>query len=213
MTTPPKRLLVLAPHTDDAELGCGGTIAKMIRQQVEVRILAFSRAEDSVPPGAPKDMIEQEMRKSLHSLGIPASAIEVLGLPVRIFPSYRQEILERLVAVRREFAPDWVLTVSEHDIHQDHQVIHQESVRAFNATRLWGYELPWNNLKSELNGFVLLSEEDVAAKARALGHYQSQIELKRPYFTEKFTESLAMLRGLQARSAYAEAFQIIRERQ
>ena len=47
-----RRVLVLAPHTDDAELGCGGTIARLLRDGVDVFVAAFSTAEESLPPGA-----------------------------------------------------------------------------------------------------------------------------------------------------------------
>jgi len=46
-----RRVLVLAPHTDDAELGCGGTIARLLTDGADVFVAAFSTAEESLPPG------------------------------------------------------------------------------------------------------------------------------------------------------------------
>ena len=66
-----KNILVLAPHTDDGELGCGGTIVKFIEDGVEVHYAAFSTAEESVPEGLPKDILKIEVREAMASLGIP----------------------------------------------------------------------------------------------------------------------------------------------
>lgn len=52
------RLLVLAPHTDDAELGCGATIARALEEGLTVHVAAFSIAEDSLPPDLPRDTLE-----------------------------------------------------------------------------------------------------------------------------------------------------------
>jgi N-acetylglucosamine malate deacetylase 1 len=206
----PKRILVLAPHTDDAELGCGGTMAKYIEQGCDINVIAFSRAEDSLPEGAPSDTLEQEMRASLAKLGIGAGQIEVCGHPVRQLDRYRQDILERLVQLRKTFRPDWVLTPSSQDLHQDHAVIHVESMRAFNNCAVWGYELPWNMLHAHLNGFVALDERHIQSKQGALAEYKSQLALSRPYFMPDYAESLAKIRGLLARTPLAEAFEVLR---
>ena len=50
------KILLLSPHTDDAELGCGATIAKLIRQGKTVYYAAFSACEQSVIEGFPKDI-------------------------------------------------------------------------------------------------------------------------------------------------------------
>ncbi|MDZ7588743.1 MAG: PIG-L family deacetylase [Parasphingorhabdus sp.] len=159
----------------------------------------------------PKDTIEREMRASLASLGVAESNIQTLNFPVRLFHAHRQEILDTLIGIRKRLVPDWVLAPSTTDCHQDHQVVAQEALRAFNACRLWGYELPWNQLQATLNGFVALDEAHVTAKARALGHYTSQVELERPYFMPEFPHALAKIHGLQSRHPYAEAFEVIRE--
>jgi LmbE family N-acetylglucosaminyl deacetylase len=205
-----KRILFLAPHTDDAELGCGATIAKYVEQGSEVRVVAFSRAEDSLPPGTEIDLLEREMRASLTLLGVATKSVEMLAYPVRHFDEHRQDLLEDLVRIRNNFRPDWVFTPSAHDVHQDHRVVHFESVRAFNACALWGYELPWNHLESSLNGFVAIEPRHLERKQQALAKYESQVQLGRPYFMPEFSESLARIRGLQARQPLAEAFEVIR---
>ena len=68
-----KRVLVLAPHTDDGEFGCGGTIARLVEAGVEVRYVAFSIATKSLPEGFPPDTLASEVREATAELGIPES--------------------------------------------------------------------------------------------------------------------------------------------
>jgi len=92
------------------------------------------------------------------------------------------------------------------DVHQDHQVIHQEGLRAFKNTTFAGYELPWNNYSFHTNFFMRLAESDLTKKTEALKEYQSQAH--RNYMQEDFIRSLAKVRGVQCNSEYAEAFEL-----
>ena len=65
-----KRALVLAPHTDDAKLGCGGTIARFLEEGVELRVAACSTAENSLPPGIPRTQLRDEFTESMGTFGI-----------------------------------------------------------------------------------------------------------------------------------------------
>jgi LmbE family N-acetylglucosaminyl deacetylase len=94
------------------------------------------------------------------------------------------------------------------DIHQDHQTIYAEGLRAFKQTTILGYELPWNNLTFTTNTFIKLSEENVKTKIAALKEYKSQSS--RTYLNDDFIHSLAKTRGVQIGSEYAEAFELIR---
>lgn len=202
------RVLVLAPHTDDGEFGCGGTIARLIRQGSEVWYVAFSAAEKSVPPGHPDDILQHEVKRATAVLGLRPENLTILNYPVRDFPLHRQKILEDLIKMQREFQPNAVFIPSTHDTHQDHQVISSEGFRAFKRTTLLGYELPWNNLTFSTNAFVLLDQVDLDIKLRALACYDSQ--KGRPYADPDFITGLARTRGVQIGHPYAEAFEIIR---
>ena len=63
--------LVLAPHTDDGEFGCGGTMARLIESGVEVTYAAFSTAAKSVPAGFPRDILKHEVRQRPASSASP----------------------------------------------------------------------------------------------------------------------------------------------
>jgi LmbE family N-acetylglucosaminyl deacetylase len=205
-----QRVLILAPHTDDAELGCGGTIARLLRNDAEVFVAAFSTAEDSLPPGAAPNRLRDEFLASMKLLGIPRDNTFVFGYPVRRLSYFRQELLEELVLLRRQLNPDAVLLPSATDLHQDHQVLNAEGLRCFKDMTVWGYELPWNNIGFPAQAFVILEPCDLRSKWKALQAYQSQFELVRPYFSWEFIEGLARVRGVQVKAPYAEAFEVMR---
>ena len=115
---------------------------------------------------------------------------------------------EKLHKCIADFQPDIVFIPSTHDVHQDHQTIAQEAIRAFKNTTLLGYELIWNNLTFNTQCFVELSEENLAAKQRALAKYASQ--KGRPYMSDTFIRSLAVTRGVQAGIPLAEVFEVTR---
>jgi N-acetylglucosamine malate deacetylase 1 len=203
-----QRVLVLAPHTDDGEFGCGGSISRFIEEDQEVAYVAFSSAEKSLPPGWDPCTLRREVRRATKLLGIPDPNLHILDYPVREFPQYRQEILEELLRLKRELEPDLVFLPSHNDTHQDHQVIAQEGFRAFKTTSMLGYELPWNNLVFRTNTFICLEQRHVDKKSSALECYESQ--KGRPYASAEFVKSLAVTRGIQIGSRYAEVFETVR---
>jgi LmbE family N-acetylglucosaminyl deacetylase len=133
-----RRALVLAPHTDDGEFGCGGTMARLVDAGSEVRYVAFSIATRSLPEGFPPDTLAHEVREATARLGIPPEQLVVHDFDVRTFPEHRQDILELLVATWEEWRPDVVFQPSLHDVHQDHKTIAEEGLRAFKRTTILG---------------------------------------------------------------------------
>lgn len=203
-----KIVLVLAPHTDDGEFGCGGTIVKLIAQGYRVVYVAFSAAEQSVLPQFSRDILRHEVVEATRKLGIKTDDCLVLDFAVRRFPELRQEILERMVLLNKEYQPDVVFLPSMQDTHQDHLVIAQEGFRAFKKTTMFGYEVPWNNLDFRTTCFYVLDENQLQVKIKALQCYRSQQH--RSYVTEEFIRSLAITRGTQISRRYAEVFEVVR---
>src|SRR5688572_23798297 len=160
----PQKILVLAPHTDDGELGCGGSIAKFCEEGKQVFYAAFCLCSKSLPESAAPDTLEQECRKATALLGIPASNLILYNYEVRNLPANRQEILEELLKLQTKIAPELVLLPAASDIHQDHQVIHHEGLRAFKNVTFAGYELPWNNYSFSTNFFIRLTESHLSKK-------------------------------------------------
>lgn len=203
-----KNILVLAPHTDDGEFGCGGTIVKLLDSGCRVIYVAFSAAEQSVPDGFPNDILRHEVKAATKVLGIKPDDCMALHFNVRRFPEERQQILDEMIRLNREYKPSVVFLPSPHDTHQDHSVIAQEGFRAFKKTTILGYEAPWNNLTFTTNCFYSLEERHLSTKIEALKCYESQ--MGRSYATEEFIRSLAIMRGTQIGQRYAEAFEAIR---
>ena len=204
----PKRVLVLAPHTDDGEFGCGGTISKFIENGAEVYYIAFSACEQSVLPNFPSDILVTEVKAATEVLGIKRDNLILLDYQVRTFNYHRQEILEDLVKFKKELNPDLVLMPSVNDIHQDHATIANEGIRAFKFNTILCYEVPWNNFTFNTSTFVHLSEANVQRKVDALKKYESQAH--RPYANEEFIRALARTRGVQIGTQYAETFDVVR---
>jgi LmbE family N-acetylglucosaminyl deacetylase len=203
-----KRTLVLAPHTDDGEFGCGGTIARLVDAGVDVRYVAFSIATKSLPPGFAADTLAREVREATTVIGIPESGLIVHDIDVRTFPEHRQAILEILIELWEDWRPDAVLMPSLHDIHQDHQVVAAEGLRAFKRTTVLGYEIPWNNFNFDYQAFVALEHEHVERKTAALARYESQQH--RNYANPEYIWNLARARGINVGREYAEAFEVYR---
>ena len=203
-----ERVLVLAPHTDDGEIGCGGTISRFVEEGCKVSYVAFSAAEKSVPREFPKDILEEEVQRATAALGIRMDDLITLGYQVRDFSTYRQDILDDMVRLEKDICPEMVLLPSPNDTHQDHEVIAHEAFRAFKKVTMLGYEIPWNNLTFNTSAFLFLQERHLSMKVEALKCYGSQ-QGKR-YFNEDFVRSLARMRGTQIGADYAEAFEVIR---
>ena len=208
MTAGWKRALVLAPHTDDGEFGCGGTMARLVEEGAEVRYVAFSIATRSLPDGFAADTLAREVREATAALGIPDSHLTVHDFDVRTFPARRQDILELLIELWEEWPPDVVFQPSLHDVHQDHQVIAAEGLRAFKRTTILGYEIPWNNFDFAYQAYVALERRHLELKAAALGKYASQQH--RRYSDPEYMWSLARTHGINVNREYAEVFEVYR---
>ena len=203
-----ERVLVLAPHTDDGEFGAGGTMARLVESGADVRYVAFSIATRSLPGGFAPDTLAREVREATAELGIPDANLTVHDFDVRTFPTHRQDILELLVALWEDWHPDAVFQPSLHDIHQDHQVIAAEGLRAFKRTTILGYEIPWNNFDFSYQWYVALEKGHIERKVAALEKYASQQH--RRYANAEYVRNLARMHGVNVNRECAEVFQVYR---
>lgn len=200
--------LILAPHTDDGEFGCGGTIARFLEEGKDVYYAAFSTCGASVPQGRPKDILKTELLAAMDSFGIPGDHVVILNYPVREFSAHRQEILDDMILLGRRLDPSIVLAPSVHDVHQDHHTIAEEARRAFKHTTLLSYEVPWNNFTFENQVYVALEQRHMERKLAAIACYVTQKE--RAYADPAFTLGQAKVHGVQAGCSYAEVFEAVR---
>jgi LmbE family N-acetylglucosaminyl deacetylase len=198
---------VLGAHPDD-EFGCAGTLARMVEAGADIHYACFSPCEASVPEGFDRDVLRREVSEAIKVIGIPADHFRMYDFPVRHFPSYRQEILEELVKLRREIDPEVVFVPAMSDMHQDHQVVAREGLRAFKHATILGFELPMNTISFQHACFIRLEERHMLVKLDHASAYVSQAF--RPYLQPEFIRSLALVRGVQINQQAAEAFEVIR---
>lgn len=202
------KILILAPHTDDGEFGCGGAISKFIEQGHDVYYAAFSACEQSVLPQFPKDILITEVKEATAHLGIKSSNLILFKYEVRTFNYRRQEILDDIISLKKNIDPDIVFLPTLNDLHQDHFTISNEGLRAFKTKTIFGYELVWNNLNFNTSTFFNLEDRHIQKKVDSIKCYKSQAH--RSYADEDFIKSLAKVRGTQVGMKYAECFEVIR---
>src|SRR5436309_1578133 len=207
------RVLILSAHADDAQVAAGGTIIRMLEEDHEVFYIGFSIAEESVPEGFPRDVLDRESRAACAELTVRDKNVEIKRYKVRRFPDKRQDILDDLIHLRNDVEPDVVFIPSTSDIHQDHAVLANEAIRAFRRKcSVYGYDFPWNVLQtSPLHLFVELTDSHVSRKVRACRCFKSQIEKENNCFSEEYIRALAIERGNRIGSRYAEAFEVLRD--
>jgi len=195
------RVLALAPHTDDVELGCGGFLSKLKKQGVLIDVVAFSEAQP-LSVGNPVE----EYKNAMEIIGV--STVEFLGYKPRYFHEKRQDILDYLWNKSKDNNYNMVLCPSSYDQHQDHQVIYQECFRAFKKTSIFGYEMPWNNRTFSTDIFVKLNRQSIDTKYKMVDCYKTQGE--RVFMSKEYIFDVARTRGLQVGCEYAECYEAIR---
>lgn len=193
-----KNVLLLSPHTDDIELGCGGTVSKLLENKCVIHWVVFTR---------PRTEVVNEFLEVTKMLGM--NTYEILEFKIRDLQIHRQEILDKLISIKNVFNPELVICPSINDFHQDHQVIASETIRAFKtSSSIISYELPWNYITFNTQLFCKLRKYHVDQKWEFLRHYKTQMEKR--YFDKEAIYGLARIRGVQCDSDYAEAFEVIR---
>lgn len=168
-----KKILVLAPHTDDETLGCGGFINKLSFYN-NIKVVTFSWCDLPV--------LKKEFKNACRVLGKNIET-DILDFKVRYFD--RQKVLDALINYRKVYNPDIILCPNGFDIHQDHHVVYKETIRAFKHKTILGYLLHWNIIgPSDFRLTVDLDSKNIEAKLNAISQYESQINLSREYFVD-----------------------------
>jgi LmbE family N-acetylglucosaminyl deacetylase len=197
-----QRILCLGAHSDDLEIGCGGTILKLLHTYPDLSIywVVFS----SSPQRA------QEAKTSAQVLLERASQtkIEVHGFPDGFFPYEGRALKTVFESFKGDIIPDLIFTHYRHDMHQDHRIINELTWNTFRNHLILEYEIPkYDGDMGVPNLFVHLDEQLCQAKvAHLMSHFQSQEN--KHWFTEETFRSIMRLRGVESHAPgqYAEAF-------
>ncbi|MCP3684364.1 MAG: PIG-L family deacetylase, partial [bacterium] len=122
-----KRALIIAPHFDDVELGCGGAIQRLVWHDCDIHCVIVAK----------DDVRKKEFEKAAEILGI--TSFEYLDFPDTFLDTKRQEILNKFRDIKNRICPDIVFCPSEKDLHQDHATVGKEAMREFRDTTLLAY--------------------------------------------------------------------------
>jgi len=197
------KILCLGSHCDDIEIGCGGTLLKLIQSRhgnVAIQWVIFSSTAER----------EDEARRSAQVF-LKRSAQKSLVIEHfedSFFPYNGGEIKKFMQGLSRESSPDLIFTHYKNDLHQDHRLIAELTWNAFRDHWILEYEVPkYDGDLGSPNLFVPLTGTICLKKINNIVHsYKSQ--RNKNWFTKETFLSLHRLRGVEcnANSGYAEAF-------
>ena len=195
-------ILCLGAHCDDIDIGCGGTLLKLLERHpgTHVHWVVFA----STPQR------ERELRASARRLLRRAASARVTAHTFRdgFFPAQYAQIKETFESLKHVTPPDLVFTHERTDMHQDHRVIAELTWNTFRDNLILSYEIPkWDGGLTTPCVYVELSRAQVERKIRVLmGCYETQ--LTKRWFTAETFRGLMRLRGIESGSAsgWAEGF-------
>lgn len=198
-----RNVLFLGAHPDDIELGCGALLHHIVTQ---TNVLCVTLSDNQKNPDLQN--VKNEHFESMKVLGVPMEKIVLGPFTTRIFPAARQEILEYFLKIRREFKPDLVFVHSKEDLHQDHNTMTEEALRAFRGITILGFDVVRSSYDFFPHFLVEVTEEDVRKKIEALACYGTYRD--RYYFNSELTRSIMVRHGALAERPFAEGFDILR---
>jgi len=198
----PIRLLCVGAHSDDIEIGCGGTILRLLAEypdsEVHWVVVGSTAQRDHEATGSAEDFLAGAGKKE----------IIVRNFKESFFPYRGEEIKAFFEELKATVSPDVVFTHYRNDLHQDHRVVAELTWNTYRNHLILEYEIPkYDGDLGAPNVFVHLDEATCEQKiALLLKHFQTQRD--KDWFTPDLFRSLLRLRGVESRSPgkFAEAF-------
>ena len=200
-----KRVLFLGAHPDDIELGCGGLLHHIVTR-TDADVLCVTLSDNQKNPDLKN--VKDEHYASMQILGVPREKVIFGPFVTRVFPGSRQDILEYLLKLRKDFKPDLIFVHSNKDVHQDHLTMTDEALRAYRGITVLGFDVVRSSYGFFPHFIVEMSEEDVNKKIEALSQYETYRD--RYYFNAELTRSIMVRHGALAECPFAEGFDILR---
>ncbi|MCC7119006.1 MAG: PIG-L family deacetylase [Anaerolineales bacterium] len=198
-----KRVLFLGAHPDDIELGCGALLHQIAPK---TEVLCVTLSDNQKNPDLQN--VKSEHYQSMQILGVVEKGVILGPFTTRVFPEARQEILEYFLKLRKDFKPDLIFTHSRQDVHQDHNIMTDEALRAFRGITVLGFDVVRSSYGFFPHFLVEVSEENVNKKIEALSKYTTYQD--RYYFNSELTRSILIRHGALAERPFAEGFDILR---
>lgn len=196
------RILCLGAHSDDIEIGCGGTILKLLRDHPGSHVVWVVLSAR----GRRKQEAISSARTFLARAG--SAKIEGKSFKESFFPYSGEAIKEYFETLKQAIDPDLILTHYRHDLHQDHRLVCELTWNTFRRHQILEYEIPkYDGDLGRPNFYVPLTDALCKAKVTLLMEGFST-QRSRQWFTEDTFYSLLRLRGIESniQGRYAEAF-------
>jgi len=197
-----QRLLVIGAHSDDIEIGCGGTIRRLVQDAPDLDVFWMVMSAH----GGRSDEAHASAEAALSS--VANRQIRIHSFRDGFLPYEGPAVKEQFEQVKAEFQPDAILTHYGRDAHQDHRLVSELTWNTFRDHLVLEFEVPkYDGDLGKPNFFVRLDEEHARGKvAHLMQHFPSQHG--RRWFTEDLFLGLMRLRGMEcnAPQGYAEAF-------
>ena len=198
----PKRILALGAHSDDIEIGCGGTILRMAceRPGLEVMWVVFAATSERAA--------EARASASAFLEGVPTAKVIVRDYRDGFLPYAGAALKDEFEELKREFSPDLVFTHYRDDRHQDHRLVSELTWNTWRDHFILEYEIPkYDGDFGAPNFFVSLPTSTLDRKIELLlRHFPSQAA--KPWFTADLLRAVARIRGMEctAPEGFAEGF-------
>jgi len=198
-----KKIFFIGAHPDDIELGCGALICN-IGSSAEVVCITLS---DNQKNPALSNLVEEHY-ESMSILGVPEDHTILGKFETRRFMHDRQEILEFLIDLNKKYQPEIVFVHSKSDLHQDHSVVTDETMRAFRGTSVFGFDVIRSTQGFFPTFLVEVSNQDVDKKIASLAAYKTYEN--KYYFNPELTRAILIRNGALCERPFAEGFDILR---
>lgn len=199
---PPHRILCLGAHCDDIEIGCGGTVLRLLESHDECEVYW------QVFTSTPERKREAEQAADLFLKRAKSKQVIVRDYRDGFLPYSGPAVKDEFERLKREFSPDLILTHQRYDLHQDHRLICELTWNTFRNHLILEYEIPkYDGDFGSPNFFVNLDERVVEAKLDHLFHAFKSQDGKH-WFSKDLFSAVMRLRGMEANSPtrFAEGF-------
>ncbi|MBS0231895.1 MAG: PIG-L family deacetylase [Proteobacteria bacterium] len=204
LAVPSRRMsiLCLGAHSDDIEIGLGGTLLKWLRTGIELDVYWF------VASAVGSRRNEAEKSAAAFLKGASSVCVELADFKDGYFPYQGADLKTWVESVRARISPDIVFTHRRDDAHQDHRELCKLTWNSFRDHVVMEYEIPkWDGDMGQPNLYVPIEAIDLERKLSLLEeHFGTQ--RKKDWFDAETFRGLARLRGMECRAEerYAEAF-------
>jgi LmbE family N-acetylglucosaminyl deacetylase len=198
----PRRILAIGAHPDDLEIACGGTLAKLRDTGHEIHGLVLTSGER----GGNAALRPNEAQRGAQFLGL--NSVRVMSFKDTCLKEQTVELVQTIEETVKMLNPDIIFTHSANDQHQDHQAVHEATLRAArNHSAILCYESPSTTKSFQPALFVDINNY-VDIKIESIKEHRDQ--RTKPYMTPERVRGTAIFRGGQAKTRYAEGFEVVR---